>query len=69
MIIRSKSTIRYLLPVKTGDYVADLNLLKEKFGITIIVPKKLADDDAVLKLCGLDRDRRTVQETDFLSIP
>ncbi len=37
------------------DYVADLNLLKEKFGITIIVPKKLADDDAVLKLCGLDK--------------
>jgi hypothetical protein len=38
-----------------GDYAADLNLLKEQFGITVIVPKKLADDDAVLKLCGLDK--------------
>ncbi len=37
------------------DYVADLNLSKEQFGITVIVPKKLADDDAVLKLCGLDK--------------
>jgi hypothetical protein len=38
-----------------AEYVADLNLLKEQFGITVIVPKKLADDDAVLKLCGLDK--------------
>lgn len=38
-----------------GNYVADLNLLKEQFGVTVIVPKKLADDNAVLKLCGLDK--------------
>ena len=37
------------------DYVADLNLLKEKFGITVIIPQKLADDARVLKFCGLDK--------------
>jgi hypothetical protein len=42
-------------PDEDGDYVADLNLLKEKFGITIIVPQKLADEDRVLKLCGMDK--------------
>jgi hypothetical protein len=38
-----------------AEYVADLNLLKEQFGITVIVPKKLADDDEILKICGLDK--------------
>ena len=42
-------------PGEDKDYVADLNLLKEKFGVTVIVPQKLADDDRVLKLCGLDK--------------
>ena len=40
---------------KDEDSPSDLNLLKEQFGITVIVPKKLADDERVLKLCGLDK--------------
>ena len=39
---------------KNKDYAADLNLLKEQFGITVIVPKKLADNDEILKICSLD---------------
>ena len=42
-------------PGEDKDYVADLNLLKEKFGITVIVPQKLAADDEVLKLCGMEK--------------
>lgn len=53
----NKIEIHKPLPASSedGGYAADLNLLKEQFGITVIVPKKLADDDAVLKLCGLDK--------------
>jgi hypothetical protein len=42
-------------PSEEKDYVADLNLLKGKFGVTVIVPQKLADDDRVLKLCGVQK--------------
>jgi hypothetical protein len=38
---------------KGETYCADLTLKKENFGVTVIVPKKLADDDAVLKLTRL----------------
>ena len=36
------------------DYVADLNLIKEGFGIIIIIPKTLVQDQEVLKMTRLD---------------
>jgi hypothetical protein len=36
-------------------YTADLNLLKEKFGVTVILPRTLADDPGILKATGVDR--------------
>ena len=35
---------------KDGDYVADLNLLKENFGVFIIIPRTLADDQRILEI-------------------
>lgn len=40
---------------KHEEYTADLNLLKEQFGITVIVPKRLADNGEILKITGLDK--------------
>ncbi len=37
------------------DYIAELNLLKKNYGITIILPKALADDDDVLKRTRLNK--------------
>jgi hypothetical protein len=37
------------------DYVADLSLLKENFGISIIIPKTLAKDQKILELNKLDK--------------
>ncbi len=36
-------------------YSADLNLSKEQFGVTVIVPKKLADDQEVMKITQLEK--------------
>jgi hypothetical protein len=35
---------------KNGDYVADLNLLRENFGVFIIIPRTLADDQRILEI-------------------
>ena len=35
---------------QNGDYVADLNLRKENFGVTIILPRTLADDRRILEI-------------------
>lgn len=35
---------------KNGDYVADLNLLRENFGVFIIIPRTLADDQKILEI-------------------
>lgn len=37
------------------NYVADMNLSKEHFGITIIMPKKLAEDKEVLRMTRLEK--------------
>jgi len=37
------------------NYVADMNLSKEHFGITIIMPKKLAEDKEVLRMTKFDK--------------
>jgi hypothetical protein len=40
---------------KGGDYIAELSLVKENFGVTIILPKTLVDDERVLRVNRLDR--------------
>ncbi len=40
---------------KSENYVADLNLRKEDFGVSVILPKTLADDFKVLEIIGLDK--------------
>ena len=35
---------------QNGDYVADLNLLRENFGVFIILPRTLADDQRILEI-------------------
>jgi hypothetical protein len=37
------------------DYVSKLNLLKEDFGISVIIPRTLADDQKILKLNKLEK--------------
>ncbi len=45
-----------LLPSnKSDDYLAELNLLKGNFGVSILIPRTLADDPEILKLNGLDK--------------
>ncbi len=40
---------------KTKDYSSDLNLLKDHFGISVILPKTLADDLKTLEMNKLDQ--------------
>ncbi len=40
--------------LKNENYIAEVNLLNENFGITIIIPRTLAEDDDVLKMTRLD---------------
>jgi hypothetical protein len=37
------------------DYVSELNLLKENFGISVIIPRTLAHDQKILKLNKLEK--------------
>lgn len=43
-----------LSAIKSKDYIADVNLLKDGFGITIIIPRTLAEEGEVLKMTRLD---------------
>lgn len=40
---------------KGEDYTAELNLEKEKFGVTLILPKTLVDNQRILELNHLDK--------------
>ncbi len=40
---------------KEGRYTAELNLLKENFGVTILLPRELLNDQRVLELNKLDK--------------
>ncbi len=42
-------------PDRNEDYVADLNLLKENFGVSIIIPQTLAHDPKILAINKLDK--------------
>lgn len=44
-----------LVPSGQKDYIADLNLKKENFGVTIILPRTLADDSRILEVNRLDQ--------------
>ncbi|MGA2515581.1 MAG: hypothetical protein ABSG44_03420 [Thermodesulfobacteriota bacterium] len=48
--------IRAPLPVSNGteDYNSEVNLLKEHFGVSVILPTTLAGDQKVLEITGLD---------------
>jgi hypothetical protein len=48
-----------------------MNLLKEHFGITIIVPKKLAEDKEVLRMTKLEKivERNRKQSSPFFPAP
>lgn len=40
---------------QSQDYIADLSLVKEKFGVSIILPRTLLDDPEILRITRLDR--------------
>jgi hypothetical protein len=44
-----------LAPHRNEDYLADLNLRKENFGVSILIPRTLADDPKILKAGKLDK--------------
>jgi hypothetical protein len=44
-----------LAPSGKENYIAELNLLKENFGVSIIIPKTLAKDQKTLELNKLDK--------------
>ena len=52
----NRITIRAPLPVSNGteDCNSEVNLLKEHFGVSVILPTTLAGDQKVLKITGLD---------------
>ncbi len=54
----SERKIRIYSPLssnKNENYISDLNLQKENFGISIIIPRTLANDQKVLMINGLDK--------------
>jgi hypothetical protein len=54
---------------KGGDYNAELSLAKENFGVTLILPKTLVDDEKVLKINQLDRIVKQPTKASSLSSP
>jgi hypothetical protein len=44
-----------LAPNRSEDYLAGLNLRKENFGVSILIPRRLADDQKILKANKLDK--------------
>jgi hypothetical protein len=61
--------IRAPLPVseETKDYHSELNLLKKHFGVSVILPKTLADDPKVLEINQLDQVVRKYQSAPLTS--
>jgi hypothetical protein len=52
---------------KGENYIADLNLEKENFGVTIILPRALADDQKILRINRLDKVVKQPREPSLLS--
>ena len=58
---------------QNGDYVSDVNLIKEKFAVFVILPKTLAQDRKILEANHLgnivDRARRQPFVTAIPDVP
>ena len=52
---------------ETKDYYSELNILKEHFGVSVILPKILADDQRILEINKLDQIVRKYQSTPLTS--
>jgi len=52
---------------ETKDYYGELNILKEHFGVSVILPKILADDQKILEINKLDQIVRKYQGTPLTS--
>ena len=53
---------------KSEEYLAELNLFKENFGVSILIPRTLANDKEILKLNGLDKiDEQSRSKSPVLS--
>ncbi|HSB04771.1 MAG TPA: hypothetical protein VLK23_06205 [Thermodesulfobacteriota bacterium] len=55
----NKGRIKIFSPLiasnESEDYIADVNLLKEDFGISIVIPRMLANDQKILEMNKLDK--------------
>jgi len=52
---------------ETKDYCSELNILKEHFGVSVILPKILADDQKILEINKLDQIVRKYQSMPLTS--
>jgi hypothetical protein len=52
---------------ETKDYRSELNILKEHFGVSVILPKTLADDRKILEMNKLDQIVRRYQCAPLIS--
>ena len=43
------------VPVRGEDFISDLNLIKEDFGVSILLPRTLVKDREILRISGLDK--------------
>ena len=61
----NEDAIRIDVPLSASngnkDYIAELTLQKENFGVSVIIPRTLAVDQKILKITGLDRTVREYQ--------
>ncbi len=52
---------------ETKDYYSELNILKEHFAVSVILPKILADDQKILEINKLDQIVKKYQSTSLTS--
>jgi hypothetical protein len=52
---------------ETKDYHSELNILKEDFGVSVILPRTLADDQKILEINKLDQIVGKYQSTPLIS--
>ncbi len=65
----NRITIHAPLPAsdETKDYHSELNILKEHFGVSVILPKTLAEDQKILEINKLDQIVRKYQSIPLTS--
>ena len=66
----NENRITIYAPLSTSngseDYIAELNLRKENFGVSVILPRTLADDQKILEINRLDKIVREYQSNTLL---